>query len=447
MLASCIMLLVMGKRSKYICQQCGFSQIGWAGKCPQCGAWGSLVETLDETSFSKKSSFRAKKSPPVQAIKLSSINPQKRERVITKISELDRVLGGGIVPGQVILLAGEPGIGKSTILLQLAENLGNVIYVSGEESAEQISLRAHRLNVKSNQIQIISETNIDSIIEELKTSKSSLFIIDSIQTMYTNDLSGMSGSVGQVRECASRLVQLAKKSQVPTILVGHATKQGSVAGPATLAHMVDTVCWFEGDKQTDLRIIRSHKNRFGPTDEIGIFKMESQGLVSVDDIGSLFMSEHDKAVPGSILASIMEGTRPLLVEIQSLVIPSKTPYPKRIAQGIDSRRIELLLAILTQRAGVNIIDQDVFVNVVGGIVIKEPAADLAIALSLASAYLNKATSQKTLAIGELGLLGEVRRVPNEEKRIKEARRQGIRNIVSSAKDNSLRLIISTLFKK
>ncbi len=295
----------MAKHSSYVCQQCGYSQVGWSGKCPNCGTWGSLVETVQEKSSENSKRRKEAKNP----ISLPSITSKKIQRIPTKISELDRSLGGGLVPGQVVLLAGEPGIGKSTLLLEVVNKLKSSLYVSGEESANQIKIRADRLKIDKSTILLLEETDIDSIIAtiEKEDKKFGCVVIDSIQTMATHDLSGMAGSVGQVRECANRLVKLAKKTHIPVFLVGHITKQGSVAGPAALAHIVDTVLWFEGDKSLSLRLIRAVKNRFGPTDEVGIFQMEDKGLISVVDSGKLFISDDVKNVPGSVITSVVEG--------------------------------------------------------------------------------------------------------------------------------------------
>lgn len=342
------------------------------------------------------------------------------------MSELDRVLGGGLVPGQVVLIAGEPGVGKSTLLLQLADKLGNVLYVCGEESTGQIKVRAERLGVKSKSIDLLEETNTDSIVETVQSLKGNIsaIIVDSIQTMTTDDLSGLAGSVGQVRECAFRFLKAAKSLKIPLFLVGHVTKEGTVAGPAVLAHIVDTVLWFEGDKTLTLRLLRAVKNRFGPTDEVGIFEMEDRGLISQDDPEKLFLTKDKKAVAGSVITSILQGTRPFLVEVQSLVVPTKMAFPKRVAQGIDSRRLELILAVLIRRCSLPLYDFDVFVNIAGGMKVTEPSADLAICLSIASAYYDKPVSAKTVAVGEVGLLGEIREVVSQDKRIKEAKRMG-----------------------
>jgi DNA repair protein RadA/Sms len=417
-------------KSLFVCQQCGNEFAKWFGKCPVCGEWNSLVETVVASGDKMKGRSR-KSSREAKPQRLNSIKLNKNTRTSTQIPELDRVLGGGIVPGQVILIAGEPGIGKSTILLQLADKLGNCLYVSGEESSQQVAIRAQRLGIKSKLIQILEENDIDSIVEVNSDSQGlKAIIVDSIQTMTTSDLSGMAGSPGQVRECAYRLVRLAKSQNIPVFIVGHVTKEGTFAGPALLAHIVDTILWFEGDKSLTLRLLRANKNRFGPTDEVGIFKMEDKGLISVDSLEGLFLEE-GRGVPGSAITSILEGTRPILVEIQALVVPTKMAFPRRVAQGIDAKRLEMILAILQKKAGLPLFGFDVFVNVIGGIYIKEPASDFALALALMSSYFDKPVLPKTVAIGEIGLLGEVREVVAQEKRIKEARRLGFKNIISA----------------
>lgn len=393
------------------------------------------------TSFKTGPKAKGQNISSVKPISLSSIPSKSTARSSTKISELDRVLGGGLVPGQTILLAGEPGIGKSTILLQVANRLGNTVYVSGEESVHQIKIRADRLGIKNKKILVLEETNIDSILHSLESdrqNKPKLVIIDSIQTMSTGDLSGMAGSVGQVRESAYRLVRFAKRNNVPVFIVGHVTKQGSVAGPAVLMHIVDSVLWFEGDKSLTLRLLRAVKNRFGPTDEVGIFSMEDKGLVSQDNPEELFL---DKGIstPGSVTTSVLQGTRPILVEIQALVVPTKMAFPRRVAQGIDSKRLELLLAVLIRRCGLPLYDTDVFVNISGGITLKnDPSVDLAVCLAIASAYIDKGLPPKSVAVGEIGLLGDIRKVVAEEKRIKEAKRLGFKSVISSKNSKYLR---------
>ncbi len=362
-------------------------------------------------------------------VNLSEIKSSATKRISTKISELDRVLGGGLVSGQVVLIAGEPGIGKSTILLQLADNLGNVLYICGEESVNQIKVRADRLGVKKSDISLLESTDVDFVVDSIESPTA--IIVDSIQTMTTSDLSGMAGSVGQVRECAFRLLKAAKEKNIPLFLVGHVTKEGTVAGPAVLAHIVDTVLWFEGDKTLTTRVLRAVKNRFGPTDEVGVFEMQDRGLLPVTDMEKTFLEKGKRNVSGSVVTSVMQGTRPLLVEIQALVVPTKLAIPRRVAQGIDSLRLQLLIAVLTRRCGLPLYEQDVFVNVAGGLKVTEPGSDLAICLAIASAYFDKPVSARTIAVGEVGLLGEVREVVAQDKRIKEAKRMGFTVPISS----------------
>lgn len=420
------------------------------GKCPECGTWNSLVETVVSTQ-GKSEKLKVKSGGiNTKPINLADIKQEDIKRISTKISELDRVLGGGLVPGQGILIAGEPGIGKSTLLTQISDSLGSVLYICGEESANQVSIRAKRLGVKSKNIQLLEDTDVDSVINTINNGQGETLyvavIVDSIQTMTTGDLSGMAGSVGQVRECANRLLHTAKSLNLPLFLVGHVTKEGTVAGPAVLAHIVDTVLWFEGDKTLTTRVLRAVKNRFGPTDEVGVFEMEEKGLIPMLDIEKAFLDKGTKNVSGSIVTSVMQGTRPLLVEIQALVVPTKLAFPRRIAQGIDSRRLELLLAVLTRRCGLPIYDMDVFVNVAGGLKVTEPASDLAIVLAIASSYYDKPISPKVIAVGEVGLLGEIREVVAQDKRLKEAKRMGFIEPVSSTKYRFVSETIKYLFK-
>jgi len=460
--------------SSYVCQQCGYSQIGWAGKCPECGTWNSLVETVVQSTQHKVHSKNKSSSTVHQfggsPVNLSEIKSTDLNRTSTKISELDRVLGGGIVNGQVILIAGEPGIGKSTLLLEVADKLSSlstvhrspstVLYICGEESPSQVAIRAKRLGVDSNNIQLLENTDVDEVINtvelltaELKDSKTvkqlnsssvSAVIVDSIQTMTTSDLSGMAGSVGQVKECASRLVRFAKGTGIPVFIVGHVTKEGTVAGPSVLAHIVDTVLWFEGDNTTNFRVLRSIKNRFGPTDEVGIFEMVDSGLKSVEDNQKIFLTDDKSKVPGSAVASVMQGSRPILVEIQSLVVETKMAFPKRVAQGIDQKRLEVIIAVLIRRCGLPLYSYDVFINVSGGIKITEPGSDLAVALAIASSYYDKSIGAKTVAIGEVGLLGEIRAVPQQEKRVKESKRLGFPYTISSSEYKYLSQAIKTI---
>jgi DNA repair protein RadA/Sms len=449
--------------SQFVCQQCEYSQVGWFGKCPQCGQWNSAVETVVATRQRIKN--KGQRGEVAKPVSLASISAKSTSRISTKISELDRVLGGGLVSGQVVLIAGEPGIGKSTLLLQVADELGtrheaiskvwptssvgnrqktsaqslvsSVLYVSGEESVNQIKIRADRLGIRSKNIQAVEETGVDGIIDsatQLTSSNQPLaaVIVDSIQTMTTTDLSGMAGSVGQVRECAFRLVRFAKENNVAVFIVGHVTKEGTVAGPSVLMHMVDTVLWFEGDKSLTFRLLRAVKNRFGPTDEVGIFSMGDRGLESVTDPEKTFLGKKRSSFAGDITSCIMQGTRPILIEVQSLVVPTKLAFPKRISQGVDVKRLELLIAVLTRRCGLPFYEQDVFVNVAGGVSVKnDPSIDLAITLSCASSYFDKPLPKGLLVLGEVGLLGDIREVVAQEKRIKEAKRLGFKNVVTS----------------
>lgn len=423
--------------SQFVCQQCGYETSKWMGKCPECGEWNSLVETVVSTRT--RIMDNGKRITESKHVLLSDISSKSTKRISTMIYELDRVLGGGVVPGQVTLIAGEPGIGKSTLLLQAADKLGTTgntaLYVSGEESTSQIKIRADRLGIKSKNITLLESTDIDSVLNTIYSFKDRVLqavIVDSIQTMATGDLSGMAGSVGQVRECAFRLVRFAKESGVPIFIVGHVTKEGTVAGPSVLMHIVDTVLWFEGDKNSQARLIRAVKNRFGPTDEVGIFEMNDHGLISIESPEKAFLTLNKKMVPGSVTAQVLQGTRPILVEVQSLVVSSKLPFPKRVTQGVDAKRVEMLLAILIRRAGIPLYDYDCFVNIAGGINLRgDPSVDLAICLSLASAFFDKALPGNFLIIGEVGLLGDIRMVTSQEKRIKEGRRLGYIEIVSS----------------
>lgn len=429
----------------FVCQQCGFETSKWLGKCPNCNAWASFVEFSDSAPKGRGNTKVSPKSPQY----LENVPKDRTDRISTQIDELDLVLGGGIVPGQVVLLAGDPGIGKSTLVLGLADKVTPSLYTSGEESISQIKIRADRMGVESVNTAFLEETNIDVILasaDELqKKAKMSLLIIDSVQTMYTEDLSGVPGSVGQVKEVAFRSIEFAKRNNIPVIIIGHVTKEGTVAGPSTLAHMVDTVLWFEGDRVSPLRVLRSVKNRFGSTDEVGIFQMSKKGLVSADVSQALFLDKnHPKNVVGSVVSCMMEGTRPILVEVQALVVPSKLAFPRRVVHGIDTKKLELLIAILTRYGGINLMERDVFVNIVGGIKINDPGVDLAVAMAIASSFKNKPVAG--YAVGEMGLLGEIREPSYLTKRVARLTKQGIKKGITSGDFSLISEALKATFK-
>lgn len=435
--------------SIFVCQQCGFEQTKWFGKCPNCNNWNSAIETSIKAP-AKNSQRLTKSTPPIL---LSDVPKKSGERISTKIPELDRVLGGGIVQGQVILISGEPGVGKSTLLLQVANSLKSALYVSGEESAIQIAIRSKRLGIEGKGIEILEETDVDEVIKESerklqqKKQPMSILIVDSIQTMQTTDLTGIAGSIGQVRECAYRLTKFAKSTGTPVVMIGHITKSGTMAGPSTLAHIVDTVLTFEGDKNLNIRLLRANKNRFGATDEAGIFEMTDKGLESLTNADKIFLTHGTKQIPGSCISSILQGTRPLLVEVQALAVPNKSGFPKKIAQGISQSKLEIMIAILTRRCGLPLYDLDIFVNIAGGIKVTEPSIDLAICLAISSAFFDQPLPPKSLAIGEVGLLGDIREVVVQEKRIQEAKRLGFRNIIDSHSYQYLTQIVGAIFKR
>lgn len=442
----------MKLRSSFVCQQCGYESPSWLGKCPNCDTWNSLVETVKDSQI-QNSKFRIQNGKQVRPQKLSEIKHIEKNRLKSGYGEFDRVMGGGIVPGSVTLLAGDPGIGKSTLLLHVLAKIGG-LYVSGEESAEQIKLRAKRLGINGENISVLAETNVEGIVETVRQidskterqeenrKKSSseagltvlpfqrLVIIDSIQTLSSSDLDGMAGSVGQIRRSAELLIASAKSQSIPIIIIGHVTKEGAIAGPKVLEHMVDTVLYLEGERFANARILRTLKNRFGAVEEVGIFEMVENGLKEVTNPSALFLQDRVTNVPGSSVTVIMEGTRPMLVEIQALVVPSQLAMPRRVASGIDYNRLQLLVAILQKRLNIPLGTFDVFVNVSGGLKISEPSSDLAVALAILSSFKNKALDPKTAVFGELGLLGEVRSIGSEDRRIKEAKRLGFTTVIS-----------------
>lgn len=418
-------------KSKYVCQNCGYETAGYLGKCPECGSWGSFVEELS-TPVEKKTEIEVFDTTPPMT--LDEIEMNSEIRMSTNISEFDRVLGGGIVQGSLVLIAGDPGIGKSTILLQTSGELCNagkkVLYISAEESASQIKLRAERLGVKSNTLFIYPQTNLELIKKHIESMKPDLVIVDSIQAIYTSIIQSSAGSVSQIRECCNMLMHIAKSQNISIIVIGHVTKEGNIAGPKVLEHMVDTVIQFEGDKTKTYRILRSIKNRFGNTSEVGIFEMSATGLTEVVNPSELFLKEYNQTqTPGSTIIVTSEGTRPLLVEIQALVGTTPYPAPRRIANGVDTGRVLQILAVLEKRIGLNLSKQDVYVNVIGGIDVNEPAADLGIALAIVTCVRDVVFDPETAIIGEIGLSGEIRAVNHIEKRINEAQKLGFKRII------------------
>jgi DNA repair protein RadA/Sms len=418
-------------QSRYVCQSCGDAFLRWEGQCRSCGAWNTLVETLVRDSPSTR---RTTAAPPNREPEpLGAPLDDELPRIRTGIPELDRVLGGGLVPGSVVLIGGEPGIGKSTLLLQVAASLAEsrdarVLYATGEESAGQVRLRARRLGLldgpAAERVAVVPETDVARIVELARRGSPTLLVVDSIQTVAVADLDGPPGTVGQVREAALRLLEVAKADGIATILVGHVTKDGSLAGPKTLEHLVDAVLSFEGERVAALRLIRAAKNRFGPTDEVGVFEMRDVGLVEVVDPGRAFLVDRADAAPGSIVVPTLEGSRPMLVEIQALVSPTGASLPRRTASGIDGNRLALLIAVLGRRAGIGLATHDVYANVAGGLTVAEPGSDLPLALALASSLRDRPIAPGTVAIGEVGLLGEVRGVAGLDRRLREAARLG-----------------------
>lgn len=416
------------------CQSCGYASPKWLGKCPDCGSWNSFVEEKPAPPSRLGPSLQGLgKTEPVV---LRSVEGISEKRNPTGIKEFDRVLGGGVVPGSVILVGGDPGIGKSTLLLQafsgLAKKSGKLLYVSGEESPQQIKMRADRLSVDSESIILLPETSLEGILDAAAKMSPEAMVVDSIQTVFTQEMLSAPGSVGQVRECAARLMLFAKRSDIPVFIVGHVTKEGTIAGPRVLEHIVDTVLYFEGDRGHSYRILRTIKNRFGSTNEIGIFEMSDSGLKEVDNPSELFLSERPQNVAGSTVVASLEGTRPLMVEIQALVSRTNFGMPRRTSIGVDFNRVNLLVAVLEKRAGLMLGGMDIFVNIVGGLKIPEPAVDLGIIATIASSFRDKPVAPKTFVFGEIGLSGEIRAVAQAELRLKEAAKIGFKTAVIPA---------------
>ena len=420
-------------QSRFVCQSCGDAFLRWEGQCRTCGTWNSLVETV--VAASPRERARTSSGPAPVALADVATDDTVRRRV--GIGELDRVLGGGLVPGSLVLLGGEPGVGKSTLVLQAAAGItasgGTVLYATGEESAAQVRLRAARLGLLDGSagtgVSVVGESDIERIAEIARAARPDLLVVDSIQTATVPDLDGAAGSVGQVRESALRLMGLAKGEDLAVVLIGHVTKEGSIAGPKTLEHLVDAVLNLEGDRYAALRLLRAVKNRFGSTEEVGVFEMREPGLVEVADPGRTFLVEHDRTAPGSVVAPVMEGTRPLLVEVQALVSPTGYGNPVRRASGIDPTRVALVVAVLGRRAGIQLGSHDVYANLAGGLTVEEPGLDLPVAIALASSLRDRPVAAGTVAIGEVGLLGELRPISGLERRLAEAARLGFRRAV------------------
>jgi len=411
-------------KSQFVCAECGGTSLKWQGQCPHCSAWNSLTEAALDSAVPSRF---APIAPSAEVHTLGDIAATELPRESTGLVEFDRVLGGGVVPGGVVLIGGDPGIGKSTLLLQalaaMAQRMA-ALYVSGEESAGQVALRARRLGVDSKRVRLMTEIALERILTALEAERPRVAVIDSIQTLYTSELQSAPGSVAQVRECAAQLTRAAKRSGVGLVLVGHVTKEGALAGPRVLEHMVDTVLYFEGDPHSSFRLVRAVKNRYGAVNELGVFAMTDRGLRGVANPSALFLSQHDAQVPGSCVLVTQEGTRPLLVEIQALVDTAHVPNPRRLASGLESPRLALLLAVLHRHAGLATFDQDVFVNAVGGVRIEEPAADLAVLLAIVSSIRNRPLPRGLVAFGEVGLAGEVRPAPRGQERLREAAKLG-----------------------
>lgn len=413
-------------KTAYVCSECGASALQWFGACPSCGAAGTLSETINERGSRRATGSSA------PTVALAEIQPKDLERIPTGIGELDRALGGGLVAGQVVLLGGDPGIGKSTLLLQALTGMsgtGAVVYVTGEESVEQVALRARRLALEAAGVRIAAETQLERVLGALEAARPRVAVIDSIQTLWSEAMQSAPGSVAQVRECAAQLTRHAKRAGAALFIVGHVTKEGAIAGPRVLEHIVDTVLYFEGDPHSSFRLVRAAKNRFGAVNELGVFAMTEKGLRGVSNPSALFLSQHPRAVPGSCVLATLEGTRPLLVEIQALVDPAHTPNARRLSVGLEANRLAMLLAVLHRHAGIATWEQEVFVNAVGGVRIGEPAADLAVSLAVVSSLSDKPISSRIVVFGEVGLAGEVRPAARGQERLREAAKLGFEKAI------------------
>lgn len=421
----------------YVCQHCGYQALKWLGKCPGCNAWNSLVEEWTTPAAGNRSFFDLGRGL-AKPVPITAIETQDEPRISTSILELDQVLGGGIVPGSLMLVGGDPGIGKSTLLLQVSGALSaqnqKVLYVSGEESLSQTKMRAERLGIRSPELLVLAETNAQLIAEHIEREKPKIVIVDSIQTMYQEEVASSPGSVAQVRECTALFMNIAKTKGIAIFLVGHVTKEGNIAGPKLLEHMVDVVLYFEGDRHHAFRILRAVKNRFGSTNEIGLFEMKETGLEEVPNPSKVFLEERAHGASGSIVIASMEGTRPVLVELQALIAPTSFVTPRRMATGVDHHRVALIMAVLEKRVGLLLQNQDAYINVAGGVKLNEPALDLGIAISIASSFRDKPTSPYDVVMGEIGLTGEVRGISRVEERVQEAQKLGFKRAIIPAKN-------------
>ncbi|MEC2158201.1 DNA repair protein RadA [Virgibacillus halodenitrificans] len=421
------------RKTKYVCQECGYESAKWMGKCPGCNNWNTLVEEVAATGGRGNHTFNVGGKPAGKPESITSIESQKEPRITTTMQEFNRVLGGGIVLGSLVLIGGDPGIGKSTLLLQISSQLAEkqlpVLYISGEESTRQTKLRADRLGIKADQLYVLAETNLFDIAKQIEEVKPSLVVVDSIQTVYREEVTSAPGSVSQVRESTSELMKIAKTNGIPIFIVGHVTKEGAIAGPRLLEHMVDAVLYFEGERHHTYRILRGVKNRFGSTNEMGIFEMKEEGLREVMNPSEIFLEERSQGAAGSTVVASMEGTRPVLVEIQALISPSAFGNPRRMATGIDNNRVPLLMAVLEKRVGFMLQNQDAYIKVAGGVKLDEPAIDLAVAVSIASSFRDQPTNPEDIFVGEVGLTGEIRRVSRIEQRVQEAAKLGFKRVI------------------
>ncbi|NMH71921.1 DNA repair protein RadA [Bacillus sp. RO2] len=427
------------RKTKFMCKECGYESPKWMGKCPGCNAWNTMVEELEESRTPRRGGFTTSSSTLARkAESITKVENIKQSRIYTDMEECNRVLGGGLVQGSLVLIGGDPGIGKSTLLLQVCCQLAlkkhRVLYISGEESVQQTKLRADRLGVQAEELFVLSETDFELVAKSVDDVQPTLLVVDSIQTVYHPAVTSAPGSVSQVRECTAELMRIAKTKNIAVFIVGHVTKEGSIAGPRLLEHMVDTVLYFEGERHHTYRILRSVKNRFGSTNEIGIFEMKEEGLTEVKNPSEIFLEERSKGAAGSTVVASMEGTRPVLVEIQALISPTGYGNPRRMATGIDHNRVSLIMAVLEKRVGLLLQNQDAYLKVAGGVKLDEPAIDLAVAVSIASSFRNQTSEPTDVVIGEVGLTGEIRRVSRIEQRVQEAAKLGFKRVIIPAKN-------------